>query len=636
LEENNFKEIEAVRAVITECNRRKALLMANKDKYEPEYYYDKIHELDSYIKAKQSELLRLQNSRLTKQIIGLSVLAVIICLGFIFGKPVFTGLVTLDNASYVNEEMMLDNITETEEADYANEEAPVDENEPEPDISDTIIDAPEPEKELSEPEEEPSEPYINEETVPYVNEEIGLNVSYNETNLTVRVENVTEDNISLNISLNISENISVANMTVPVNVTVENVSLEANITNLPPNGSIPDQFMETNMALSLDLDDYFSDPEDDRMYYHVETEPNFEVSFEGSVLSLISGNSTGNFTLPVNVSDGLSYLISELRIEVISFAEMVSGGLNLSRNLSLNLSLNLSRNMSLNFTRFNLSLVRNLFASRFLINVHRLELIGDKYAFMFEKRHNYVLLNALRNISEIQNITVNERIESVLIDNKNATLGTDIVAMNPVNISNATVALEKHGAVNTIVKCAYYDFINDTCSDWEMTGIPFVDNGTHISFVVDSFSGYGGAYITIIDLQSYPTVGGNWTVRFNTTGVANLTISASNGTTYGNATPDDLQWLELRCGNDSINASFNGTHVFYQNWNCSSLGYQTVKVLTPGKHTQKFEFGTDVGYANNWAKSGNVYNCSTCTDCNNAIADASAGDIIQMNQSQDH
>lgn len=40
--------------------------------------------------------------------------------------------------------------------------------------------------------------------------------------------------------------------------------------------------------------------------------------------------------------------------------------------------------------------------------------------------------------------------------------------------------------------------------------------------------------LTIINVQSYPTVGGNWTVRFNTTGKANLAITAVNGTTWTN------------------------------------------------------------------------------------------------------
>ena len=40
--------------------------------------------------------------------------------------------------------------------------------------------------------------------------------------------------------------------------------------------------------------------------------------------------------------------------------------------------------------------------------------------------------------------------------------------------------------------------------------------------------------ISIINVQSYPTVGGNWSVGFSTTGTADLTITAVNGTTWTN------------------------------------------------------------------------------------------------------
>jgi len=146
--------------------------------------------------------------------------------------------------------------------------------------------------------------------------------------------------------------------------------------------------------------------------------------------------------------------------------------------------------------------------------------------------------------------------------------------------------------------------------------------------------------ITILNVQSYPTVGGNWTVRFVTSGTANLTISAYNGTTYGESLPDDLKWLELRCGDDVVgdyidngDVIFNGTHVFYEDWNCSETSHHTVKVLTSGKHHQLFEFGDQNASAHNWAKSGNVYNCSNCSDCTAAIADASGGDIVRLNKS---
>jgi hypothetical protein len=56
--------------------------------------------------------------------------------------------------------------------------------------------------------------------------------------------------------------------------------------------------------------------------------------------------------------------------------------------------------------------------------------------------------------------------------------------------------------------------------------------------------------ITILNVQSYPTLFGNWTVRFNTTGTGNLTISASNGTTFteiydNSGTEDDLEFFAM-------------------------------------------------------------------------------------------
>ncbi|MBU0980904.1 MAG: right-handed parallel beta-helix repeat-containing protein, partial [Nanoarchaeota archaeon] len=107
--------------------------------------------------------------------------------------------------------------------------------------------------------------------------------------------------------------------------------------------------------------------------------------------------------------------------------------------------------------------------------------------------------------------------------------------------------------------------------------------------------------ITILDLHSQPQVGSNWTVRFNTTGVANLTIYGFDGTTYGNSSPDDLEFLELRCGNVTLTPEFNGSHIFQQDFNCSGLGYHTVRVHTPGTHSQRFEYGAASGEAFNSA-----------------------------------
>jgi len=65
------------------------------------------------------------------------------------------------------------------------------------------------------------------------------------------------------------------------------------------------------------------------------------------------------------------------------------------------------------------------------------------------------------------------------------------------------------------------------------------------------------ADIQIINVQSYPTVGGNWTVRFTTIGTANLTITGIDGTTFGESSPDDLKFLELNNGIDILSPEVN-------------------------------------------------------------------------------
>ncbi|MEM3370765.1 MAG: hypothetical protein QW471_03685 [Candidatus Woesearchaeota archaeon] len=155
--------------------------------------------------------------------------------------------------------------------------------------------------------------------------------------------------------------------------------------------------------------------------------------------------------------------------------------------------------------------------------------------------------------------------------------------------------------------------------------------------------------LIIITVQSFPMIGGNWTTAFNTTGTANLIITAYNGTTYreepndNNETEDDLRFIELKCGNNIINKNriivisnasctdgkienstlgctsdgelsyINYTtlmdselsipviSIMVENYNCSTTSYYTVNVLTGGKHTQQFRFGNKTAYAYNMA-----------------------------------
>ncbi|RLF10664.1 MAG: hypothetical protein DRJ69_02840, partial [Thermoprotei archaeon] len=120
--------------------------------------------------------------------------------------------------------------------------------------------------------------------------------------------------------------------------------------------------------------------------------------------------------------------------------------------------------------------------------------------------------------------------------------------------------------------------------------------------------------LIILNVKSYPTVGGNWTVAFNTTGKADLTITASNGTSWnlnGNAT--DLQFLEIKCRNQTLNYSWVNNSVFIANYSCDQTNYEISKVLTSGKHVLKFQFGSIVKYAENQAEY-EITNCSTLNE----------------------
>ncbi|MBI2138972.1 right-handed parallel beta-helix repeat-containing protein [Candidatus Woesearchaeota archaeon] len=156
----------------------------------------------------------------------------------------------------------------------------------------------------------------------------------------------------------------------------------------------------------------------------------------------------------------------------------------------------------------------------------------------------------------------------------------------------------------------------------------------YIEWVVPSLSNQTYELsLSIINVQSYPPLGGNWTVRFNVTGTANLTIAASNGTTYPEffidnvSTIQDILPIELRCnetrlwsrnettadssvlfvlGNGSemdlgqaIGSSFNLTGIKAVNFSCNSTTYHTIVELTTGEHHQSFTFGNITAYAHN-------------------------------------
>ncbi|PIN74135.1 hypothetical protein COV20_00795 [Candidatus Woesearchaeota archaeon CG10_big_fil_rev_8_21_14_0_10_45_16] len=78
-------------------------------------------------------------------------------------------------------------------------------------------------------------------------------------------------------------------------------------------------------------------------------------------------------------------------------------------------------------------------------------------------------------------------------------INTEVVAVSEVEIEEAVIQLPKAGFVNKILRCTDFDEEQFSCSQWEVTDIPFVDHGDHIEFNVTHFSAYAGGEIIAID-----------------------------------------------------------------------------------------------------------------------------------------
>ncbi|MBI4154169.1 hypothetical protein HY501_02440, partial [Candidatus Woesearchaeota archaeon] len=216
------------------------------------------------------------------------------------------------------------------------------------------------------------------------------------------------------------------------------------------------------------------------------------------------------------------------------------------------------------------------------------------------------------------------RQDSVRYQFKLVELSTAIVAAKAV-VENATLILSKTGEVTDILRCDEWDFASEIClGEWEKSGLGFEQNESHVWFTVDSFSGYAGASLTILNVFSSPRQGDNWTVYFTTSGTANLIVAGVNETNFTEFkaddlyTQDELKFLEVWCGPALMNSfvmvngsfgslpydsildtdSLRGDSVWIEDYSCDNdTGRFVSNVLIPGYATLEFRFGDTVAYA---------------------------------------
>ena len=458
-------------------------------------------------------------------------------------------------------------------------------------------------------------------------------------------------------------------------------------TNFPPVWSYNETVfrINKNAALVLNLDDYFSDQENDVLSYLATQPSSFSVVIEGNILTAQpEQNFFGERDMIISASDDYNLVSQEVRIIVeetsASFNEGASiqdkdnkfvgkkvvdevefetyfnyivkneTGLFLSFYhdslepqpvwIEGNVSYELSQNVSL--LNENVTLV--VFRNNDVVPKFKLHVGVTSEIFEFGKEipevsinegvaHSIVNFSFIDRDDELLDVAVSQRVAHALIKGINVSevrvmigessetvLNTEVFAAEPIDMESAEISLPKNSDINAIMECTDFDLDSFSCNGlWINSGLSFTQNETHIFFTVSHFSGYGGADIEILTVQSYPMVGSIWTVAFNVSGTANLTITAEEDTVFGT----DLIFLSLMCGDDVVDASYDGTTVFYENFNCSTTAYEKSTVLTEGRHVLKFLFGEEEDYAYNSAYSGT----NSLSTANHSFHGEASGDM---------
>jgi len=165
------------------------------------------------------------------------------------------------------------------------------------------------------------------------------------------------------------------------------------------------------------------------------------------------------------------------------------------------------------------------------------------------------------------------------------------------NETNKTITGTK--VVREEVSTQKYDLNNNSLIDYVEWIVP------HLSEQVYEIE------LSILNVYSQPQVGREWMVYFDTFGTADLIIKvgydqnySEDITTWVNNESDikndtDLLFLDVRCGNQSLDYLWVNNSILIKNYSCNGTGIETSKVLTEGKHVLEFDFGGIKAYAYN-------------------------------------
>lgn len=178
-----------------------------------------------------------------------------------------------------------------------------------------------------------------------------------------------------------------------------------------------------------------------------------------------------------------------------------------------------------------------------------------------------------------------------------------VILSNPLNYSKILVYTNlpnTKGGINVVnslnnkIDYITIDSNNDSYYDY----IEWVSDAQNETFNVS---------IVILNFQSFPFVGKEWAVNFNTTGVADLKVTPINGTQWSfDGNTGDLMFWNITCGNNTLNSYYENGSYIVSNYNCTENGSEISHVITSGGHYLEFDYGGQKAYARNAASCGST------------------------------
>ena len=400
--------------------------------------------------------------------------------------------------------------------------------------------------------------------------------------------------------------------------------------------NVSDILITKGNSISIDLSEYFSDQDNDSLQYVVYEMKDVSVLIDESIAVLIPDDGfTGIRYTFITANDSKAIAVSNVfKVNVIEAEEILEAEVIVVKNITKTPTqleakinnpvkwakkVNAENNES---TAKNINVSFSIPEKAFNLAVKdiKLDKLIDKNKIVVKPNKEMSVLKELKEdktkekefefedsfeINETKEYIVEYETEAPIAIETNISdykkqivISSDIHYVNVLAYTDVSVEATKesvklywlkNGTRELFDDVKYYDLNNNSLIDRIEWIIPSLSNQT---FEVE---------ITVLNVQSYPTVGGEWTVRFETSGTANLTIRAVNGTTYGDSAPADLKFIELKCGDKIVNVIYDNSKVFVADYECNETAYHTVRVLTEGVHTQEFRFGDAYAYANNLA-----------------------------------